>query len=267
MKRWFYYVVRYVPNVAAGRFVNIGVFLHSPEAQFLDCLFTEDFRDVERLHPQADFEFLGELQLHFEQQISDREADLEGYIREMQASYSDLIQISDPQPCVAKEPHAALSQLLQTHVGGAVPARRKLDTRMRIKRRLAEAFEDHGVIHHKAFRKGVAAAEWTEPGDSFVFDFGYALPGPAGGHSPGTMLVHALSLRRDAELAQTLARKFQRVLEKVPARLTVAHEDVPEGSDNLVRSSRDALTGEHIPFVPVSSFDKFADWVRRELGA
>ena len=138
---------------------------------------------------------------------------------------------------------------------------------MRIKRRLTDAFEDHGVIEHKAFRKGVAAARWTEPGDSFVFDFGYALPGPAGGHSPGMMLVHALSLQRDPELARNLAQKLQKVLEKAPARLAVAHEDVPEGSDNLVRSSRDALTGEHILMAPVSSFDELADQVRRELGA
>jgi hypothetical protein len=83
-------LVRYVPNVATGQFVNVGLFLYSPQAQFLDCLFTDEFAAVERLHPHADLEFLRQLQAHFEQEIGEHEADL--------ARYTGLIRTSSSYP-------------------------------------------------------------------------------------------------------------------------------------------------------------------------
>ena len=66
LKSCSYYLVRYVPHAEREEFVNIGLLLYSPVEQFLDCLVTRDFRRVRRLHPQADFEFLRNLQTYFE---------------------------------------------------------------------------------------------------------------------------------------------------------------------------------------------------------
>jgi len=261
-----YYLLRYVPNVATGQFVNVGVFLYWPQVQFLDCLFTDDFSNVQRLHPEADLEFLRELQSHFEQEIGEHEKDLAGYIRKTQESYSGLVQISEPHRCIIDDPQSALSRLLKTYVGRRAAGPPKLDTRMRIKRRLAEALEQRGVLDHKAFHKDVHAAQWTGAGDTFTFDFGYRPVHPAGQLGHGVTLIHALSLLRDNELAETLRSKFDKALDKLPARLVVAHEDIADASNALVRSSQDALRDKHTLLVPLGSFQGLALRVRQELG-
>ena len=50
LKACSYYLVRYVPSAEREEFLNIGLLLHSPEEQFLDCLFTRDLRRVKRFH-------------------------------------------------------------------------------------------------------------------------------------------------------------------------------------------------------------------------
>ena len=260
MKRCIFYTLRYVPNLSSPEFTNLGVFLYCPQARFLDCAFTNDFRDVLRLHPQADLEFLGELQLHFEREISENELRLAAYIDEI-GSYSNLIQISDPEVTEADNLEAKLSELFKSYVHPEGGAPRRIDTRMRIKQHLVAAFERHGLLDHKAFMKDVPAAQWTHPDDRFTFDFGYTAV-----HAARELrLIHALSLVRDNELAETLRSRFEAALERQVARLIVAHEDISDGSNAMVRSSQDTLRGRHILLVPLAWFDDIARWVRWEL--
>ena len=72
-KRCSFFLIRYVPDVVRDEGLNIGVFLYSRQEEYLDCLFTDDFRRVRRFHPQADLALLRELQAHFEQEIKERE--------------------------------------------------------------------------------------------------------------------------------------------------------------------------------------------------
>jgi hypothetical protein len=117
LKDCSYYLVRYVPNLGTGKSVNIGVLLFCPDAQFLGCLFTDDFRDARRLDPQADLELLRQLQAYFEEEINEHGNDLAGYIRGIEESYSNLIQLSDPQPWQAEDLQATLALLFETCVG------------------------------------------------------------------------------------------------------------------------------------------------------
>jgi hypothetical protein len=114
-----YYLVRYVPNPVTGLFTNIGVFLHCPQAEFLGCMFTDDFSDVLRLHPEADLELLQEFQSHFEQQINENKHRLEAYIRGLQDTYSNLIQLSDPQPTAADDCEAKLLEIFKALINPA----------------------------------------------------------------------------------------------------------------------------------------------------
>jgi len=261
LKHCVFYVIRYVPNASTGQFINIGVFLHCPQARFLDCLFTDDFRGVQQFHPQADLEFLQDLQPHFEQEIGENEKRLRAYLDEIQGSYSTLIQMSDPQPTEADDLEAKLSQLFKSYIHPEGGAKRWPDTRMRIKRRLADALERHGLIGDRRFESDVPSTRWDGPGDAFVFDFGYMMPNPA--HEQ--RLIHALSLLRDNELALTLKMKFSTVRSRLPSRLTVAHEDIDDPSNPMVRSSQEVLRDRHIHLVALTQFDEFAQSVRAEL--
>jgi hypothetical protein len=136
---------------------------------------------------------------------------------------------------------------------------------MRIKRRLVDALERQGAIDHKALQKDIPAAQWTCAVDTFTFDFGYTPVRPDREPDRELMLIHAISLLRDNDLAETLRSKFDMVLKKRPARLTVAHEDITDPSNALVCSSQSTLRNRYILHVPVARFNECASWVRGEL--
>jgi hypothetical protein len=260
-----YLLVRYVPDALREEFLNIGVFLHSPAENFLDCLFTDDIRRIKRFHPQADPEFLRELQPYFEEQIAEHEGDLDGYIREMQESFSNLIQVTAPRACLVAEPQAEMQELFARYVGARLAGPPAQNTRMRIKQHLTDAFRRHGLLDLKLLERRIPAEQWTQKGDVFSFDFGYRPPRVAGKPNGHVKLIHAYSLGRDNELLKALKWTFDRVLEKEPADLTVGHEDLPVPLDDVVLSSQSILRHERIHLVPVSGFDAYARSVRAEL--
>jgi len=264
LKECSYFLVRYVPDVVKGEFINIGVFLFCPAEQFLDCMFSDDFRRVRRFHPQADTEFFKLLQADFEDQIRKREEDLEGFIREMQ-SYSNLIQLSPPRDCSTADLAAQLQALFERYVGAPLAARTRQDTRMRIRQRMTDSLRRYGVLEHKLFKKRIPASDWTGTGDPFVFDFGYWPSLQTGKPNGHPKLIHTLSLQRDNELAKALRWTFDRVVEKESSHLTVGHEDIHDRDDAAVRSSQSILQHEHIRLVPLSGFDEYARSIRAEL--
>ena len=126
LKPCSFFLVRYVPDIVRDEGLNIGLFLYSPEEDYLDCLFSDDFRRVRNFHPQADTDLLRELPNHFEQQIKERESSLADYIREMQESYSNLIQVTSPRSCLTAECSAAILAAIHCRLeaGAAERARR-----------------------------------------------------------------------------------------------------------------------------------------------
>ena len=265
LKECSYFLVRYVPDVVKQEFINIGLFLFCSGEQFLDCLFSDDFRRINRFHAQADTQFLKELQRHFEEQIGEHEKDLEGYVREMQQSYSNLIQLSPPRTCLTTDLRAQLQDLFERYVGARLAGPTEQDTRMRIKQRMTESLRRYGVLEHNLFEKRIPASQWTAVGDPFVFDFGYKPPTQTGRPNGRLKLIHTLSLQRDPQLVEALKWTFDRVLDKDSCHLTVGHEDKPDSSNAVVRFSKDVLQHEHIRLVPVSGFDEYAQSIRAEL--
>ncbi len=265
LKPCSYFLVRYVPNLAREEFLNIGLFLHSPEEQFLDCLFTDDLRRIKRFHPQADTELLRELQPHFEQQIKEHEDHLEEFLREMQEAYSNLIQVTPPHACLLREPQAEMPALFARYVGARLAGPPPQDTRMRIRQRLTDAFRRQGVLELKGFEKRVPASQWTEKGDPFCFDFGYRplyLEGKPNGH---TKLVHALSLKRDNEVAHVLANTLRYVRQREPAELTAVVEGLPAPGDEAALHAQRVLLDAEARLQPLAEVDAYARSVRAEL--
>ena len=231
LKSCAYYLVRYVPHAEREEFLNIGLLLHSAEEQFLDCLFTRDLRRIKRFHPQADLEFLRDLQGHFEQQIQQHEDNLPGFLEGMQQSLSHVIQLAPERPVLAAEPQAQLPQLFERLVGKRQADFPAADTRMRIKQRLVEALRRARVFDDKRFEKRIPAEPLTHPGNPFHFDFGYRPPMVAGKPNGHLKLIHALSLHRDHELASVLSLTMGYVRSKQPAELTAIIEAWPAQGD------------------------------------
>jgi len=267
LKACAYYVVRYVPHAEREEFLNVGIFLYSAAEQFLDCLFTRDFRRIKRFHPQADLEFLRELQSHFEQQIQQHEDHLQDLLDEMQQSLSNALQLAPSRPVVAAEPQEQLQQLFERLVGNRQADYPTADTRMRIRQRLVESLRRTGVLEDKRLEKRVPAAPLTHPGDPFHFDFGYRPPTMAGRPNGHLKLIHALSLHRDYELASVLALTMGYVRAKQPAELTAIIEGWPERGDKTAGHSFRLLQDAAIVLRPLSEVDSFAASIHQELAA
>jgi len=269
LKQCSYFLVRYVPDVVKGEFINIGVFLSCPAEHFLDCEFSNDWRRVYRFHADADTELLRDLQSHFQQQIKEikeQVEDLDGYVREMQQSYSNLIQLSPPRTCLTADLAAQLRDLFNRYVGAHLQAHAERGARILIKRQLTESLRKAGLLEiPKFFEKNVRASEWTQPDDPFIFDFGYTPTAQPDKPNGRIKLIHAHSMADDREAVESLVWTFEKVLEKEDSHLTVGHEDNPDRSNPQVRFSLSVLQHEHIRLVPVSGFDEYAQTVRAEL--
>jgi len=260
-----YYLVRYVPHAEREEFLNLGLLLHSPEEQFLDCLITRDFRRVKRFHRQADLEFLRHLQSYFEQEIQQHEDNLQGFLEGMQQSLSHVIQLAPARPVLTDEPQAQLPQLFERLVGKLPAEFPAADTRMRIKQRFVEALRRARVFDDKRFEKRIPAEPLTHPGDPFHFDFGYRPPWNAGKPNGHLKLLHALSLHRDHELASVLALTMGYVRSNQPAELTTIIEGWPAQRDKTAGHSYRILRDAAIAMRPLAEVDAFAELIRDEL--
>ena len=117
LKTCSFFLVRYVPDIVRDEGLNIGLFLFSPQEDYLDCIFTDDLRRVRSFHPQADVDLLKDLPQHFEDEIRRRESGLADFVREMQESYSNMIQVTSPRTCLTADPQAEMQNLFARYVG------------------------------------------------------------------------------------------------------------------------------------------------------
>lgn len=263
LKECAFFLVQYVPDLVRGEFMNIGVFLHCPKEEYLGCLFTDDFRRIKRFHPQADLEFLREIQQDFEQQIDQHGEDLTGYVAYVQRTFSNLLQLAPPRACLLRDPQSEIQSLFERYVGARAAVPEVEDSRLRIKQRLTSALVHAGVW--KKLDKRIPVTAWTHPGDPFTFDYGYRpaiLEGKPNGH---LRFIHALSLKRDTELAKVLVYTLAHVRRKEAADLTAVVEGRAGQGDEPAALCQRILEEGRIAIQPVAGVEAFAQTVRAEL--
>jgi Protein of unknown function (DUF3037) len=265
LKECAYFLVQYVPDLVRGEFMNIGLFLHSPDEKYLGCLFTDDYRRLKRFHPQADLEYLRELQQDFDEQIDEHGEDLEAYVRAVRDSFSNLLQVAAPRTCLLHDPQTEIHDLFARYVGSRPGAAPQEDTRLRIKQRLTSALVHAGVW--EKLEKRLSAAPWTHPGDPFTFDYGYrplAIASKPNGH---VRFIHALSLKRDAELAKVLVYTIEHVRRKEAADLTAVVEGLAGQGDEPAAVCQKILEEGAIAIQPLAGVAEYAQSIREELAA
>lgn len=256
LKPCTYYVVRYTGNLLRGDGVNIGVLLHAPDEMFLGCLFPANYHWLRRIFPHADLEFLNELQDEFEAQIETSENDHDGYLRALTESLSNAIQLDGPRACLVENASKALEDLYSRCVGRDRARVAGADTRLAVKRQLTSEFVHAGVWQR--LEKRVSVDRWTQSGDPFTFDYGYRPNG-------SIHFIHALSLRRDTQLAKTLAYTLDCVRRREPASLTAVVEALPASTEQVAKASGSILREAGIGLCPVASVADLAASVRAEL--
>ena len=283
-----FFLIRYVPDVVKGEFVNIGVLLREvaaggggQPAQGGNVKFTRDWARVRCMDADADVALLEGL----EQEIAGRlrvgvsAHDPKGVLEVLEDSLSNSVQMTEPRATLAVSIAAEMEQLMQMYVEPIKVARvRTKSGRATLQGGLRMEFERAGVWG--LMRKRIAAATYTRAGDPLRIDCGYRVDAQASeiGNAGVIRMFQAVSLAGDVEASKVLAYSAPQLRDGVerveglgldliavvePLRAVSALED--EASERYA-FGLDTMERQGIRVVTLNDLPRVAETAKRELG-
>ena len=183
-----FFLLRYVPDVVKGEFVNLGVvLLEEGDDGFTDVRFIRDWRRVRGLDPEADIELLESYEAELRSLLQSHEREIINYrepmsrrewlLAQMQQSFSGALEITPMTAVLTESPQAEIGMLAQTYLESSARGHRDQAGRRAIYNTMRDAFEKAGVWQSPAMRKDIAVAQYTRRGDPLKIDCGYRVPG------------------------------------------------------------------------------------------
>jgi len=208
-----FFLIRYVPDVVKGEFVNIGVLLREagavPSERMSRIQFTRDWSRVRCMDAEADVALLEGVEQEMAERL--RIGSTPQYPKDivelMQDSLSNSLQMTEPRPTLAENMATEMELLLRMYVEPIkVPRVRAKSGRAALHATLRTEFERAGVW--ALMRKRIAASMYTRPGDPLRIDCGYRPNGMI-------RMFQAVSLEGDVEAAKVLAYSAPQLSEGV----------------------------------------------------
>jgi hypothetical protein len=206
-----FFLVRYVPDVVKGEFVNIGVLLREAEQEKpAQVRFTRDWSRVRSIDASADVALLEDLEQEIALRLRNGSTATEPktLLTTFQDSLSNSVQITEPHASLAENLTTEMEQLMRMYVeplaqsrsqSRSEPRGRRTTGRTAIHAAMRTEFERAQVWG--LMSKRLAAERYTRKGDPLRLDCGYR-------HTIGgdtIRLFHAVSLEGDIEMAKSLA--------------------------------------------------------------
>jgi hypothetical protein len=277
-----FFLVRYVPDVVKGEFVNIGVVLREAADSGVPVetrvRFTRDWSRVRSLDPGADLAMLDDLEQEIAQRLkSGPSADEPRPVLSLlEDTLSNSVQITDARASLAENLATELEQLMRLYVEpmrqpgrtGKAPRR---TGRTAMHAALRTEFERAQVW--PLMNKRLAAERYTRKGDPLRLDCGYRR---AVGPGPGIRIFQAVSLEGDVEMARVLAftaphlREGVARVEGVPLELTAVVEPLRavsgDEAEERYRFGVETMEQSEIRVVTLSDLARVAATARHELG-
>ncbi len=280
-KQCEFFLLRYVPDVVKGEFVNVGIaLLEQGDDGFTDVRFTRDWRRVLCLDPDADIELLESYEDELRRLLQSRLPEIINYrgpmsrrawlLALMQESFAGTLEMAPMSAVLAESPQAEIGKLAQTYLESAPraprseSAGREQSGRRSIYNSMRDAFEQAGVWQSPRMRKGIAVAQYTRPGDPLEIDCGYRPNGVI-------HLFHAVSLAKDVNAAKVLAYTYSDMRENLHAAehamsdLTAITEDELDLQDEGVAFALATLQASDITIAKVADMPDIAERARIEL--
>ena len=93
MNQYSFQLLRYVPNIVSGEFVNIGLLLFDRDERLIEARFAPDLRRL-RCNPCVDQHYLECLRREFEEKLLLGEA-FAPYVEGLRGDLSNTLQLSD----------------------------------------------------------------------------------------------------------------------------------------------------------------------------
>jgi hypothetical protein len=277
-----FFLIRYVPDVVKGEFVNIGVLLREAGAATADSAvvrFTRDWSRVKCMDADADIGLLEALEGEIGARLVTVGADgvgIKQVVEILQDTLANSVQMTEVKACLAESLPAEIEQLMKMYVEPLkVKSERKRTGRAAIAGAMRTEFERAGVW--RLMRKRIAASAYTRVGDPMRIDCGYRAVEKIA--SPGGMIrmFQALSLEGDVEAAKGLAYSAPQLREGVErveaARLELtavveplrAVSDTEDEAMERYRFGVEAMEREAIRVVTLSDLARVAETARMEL--
>src|SRR5258707_13378473 len=258
-----FFVLRYAPDAVKNEFINVGLVL-LPPAGSAQVRFTRDWSRVLCLDPEADVEMLQALENDLRDQLREMNGDHDLILRRIQDSFSNAIQPSEFQACLAASAVSEADELARLYLER--PKRRQQarepGARVAIVARMRSEFEAAGVW--PVMLKNIALSKYTRSGDPLKIDCGYSPNGTV-------KLFHAVTLSSDVNAAKVLAFSFPqlaqgiRKAEEKQALLTAIVEDDLPTDDETVNFARETLEQNAIRIASSNTMAAIAREASREL--
>ncbi len=199
-------LIRYVPDVVKGEFVNIGVVLREAgrDADGLEraaaVRFTRDWGRVRCMDPEADVALLESMEAEIAERLLrgvELRVNAKPMLETLEDSLSNSVQLTEMRGTLAESLPAEMEQLLRMYVEPlkVKVERREARGRAAIAGAMRTEFERAGVW--RLMRKRIAAAQYTQLGDPLKIDCGY--------RNGMVKMFHAVSLENDVEGAKGMA--------------------------------------------------------------
>lgn len=258
-----FFLLRYAPDAVKNEFVNIGVVL-LPPAGSAEIRFTRDWSRVRCLDPQADIEVLEALEADLREKLREMNGDHEFILRRIQDSFSNALQPTEFQGCLAESPAQEADELARLYLERSRQRQpRELSARRAIYRRMQREFASAGVW--PLMWRNVPVERYTRSGDPLEIDCGYSPNG-------AIKLFHAVSLATDVNSAKILAFTFPQLREGIgkaegkEALLTAVVEDDLPADDEAASFARETLQQSAIVIATAAEMPEIAAQAARELG-
>jgi len=273
-----FFLIRYVPDVVKGEFVNIGVLLREAAGAEARVQFTRDWSRVRCIDAEADVGLLEAV----EQEIGERLRtgislrDPKSVLEVLEDTLSNSLQITSPRATLAENMTTGMEQLLRMYVEPIkVPRVRTKTGRAAIAGAMRTEFERAGVW--PMMRKRIDAAMYTRPGDPLKIDCGYRPNGIV-------RMFQAVSLEGDVEAAKVLAYSAPQLRDGVgrvegakleltavvePLRLVGTVDDLTAAMDEGAERYRfgvETMERQEIRVVTLNDLARAAATAQRELG-
>ena len=265
-------LIRYVPDVARGEFVNIGVVLREVGGEkTLLVRFAQRWSRARSLDVDVDVPMLealeGELRARLVLRDEDQSqlSETRPLMEVLDASFSNQVQITPWRASLAETLRAEMDRLMSMYVNAAPRLMRAREGgRALIVMAMRRAFEGSGVW--TLMRKEIRAAEYTGVGDPLRIDCGYRPNGTS-------RMFPAVALQGDLDGAKVLAYAAKdliagvRTKEGAALELTAIVPPIREhGNDEeQYRFAVEMMERESIRVMTTSDLGRVAETAAREL--
>lgn len=259
--RFRYRILRYVPNIVRGEYLNVGIVIEEIGTLRLAIRTLQESREfarIRRFHPEADEILLRNLGRELEGQLLADDLKSRIPLDNVDETLSNALQFGPSNATIAENITDELDRLYEEYVSEprSVSAYVVERTRDWMRERAAEVFRQHRVL--EKLSQKVAVEAFTHLGDPFTFDYGYQ-NGVRG-------FIQLLPSWDDVPQAKVLAFTAERIRARdSSAKITAIVDPSIQIDKSRRRFVENLFVAQSIEVVTIDAVEDFAERLSRQL--